>query len=248
MSRILFLLFIPFVPTLLFAQVINIESKRFFKDTNGFVGKIDINYNVNKNVQQVIVFGTSIRTQYRKDRHRLLAIGDLSFVKAGLNDFVNSGYQHLRYNYKILKLVTLESYAQAQYNNVLLLDRRYLAGAGPRFRVLKQKHLRLYAAGTYMYEFQSQNRDSVHQFNHRLSNYISLNFDLGNLDFSSTTYFQPKLTDWSNYRVANETSAIININVHFSFKTGVNLLYDNAQPLGIPAFTYILRNGLSLNF
>jgi hypothetical protein len=118
-------------------QVINIENRRFLNDTNGFAGKMDFTYNVTSNIQQVIVAGMNIHAQYRHDRSRVLAISDISFIKAGVADFANAGYQHLRYNYRLMPRVTAEVFVQAQYNRVLLLDRRYLAGAGPRFRIIK---------------------------------------------------------------------------------------------------------------
>ncbi len=230
------------------AQVINIENRRFLNDTNGFIGKVDLNFNVNQNVQQVMAFGTNIHAQYVKNKQRLLAIGDLLFIKAGGKDFVNAGYQHLRYNYKLLNRLTWEAFVQAQYNKVLLLDRRYLAGTGPRFKIIKRETVRLYAATLYMYEYQSQNNDSVAGYHHRLSAYFTFTFNWDKLDFTTTTFFQPSLSDAANYRIANDTSLELIITHHLNFKAGFNLLYDTRQPIGIPALTYALRNGLSFKF
>jgi hypothetical protein len=226
------------------AQVINIEGKRFLNDTNGFVGKTELNYNVTQNVQKFSVLGVNIHAQYKHQKHRFLAISDLAFIKSGNQDYTNSGYQHLRYNYKIAKLITVEAFIQAQYNRVLKLDRRYLAGVGPRFRLIKSPHFKLYAAGIYMYEYQSQNMDSIHQFNHRGSVYLSLNFDYQKVDFVNTFFYQPNLSKFNNFRIANDASLEIELSKKFDFKTGLNLLYDTRQPFGVPALTYILKNGI----
>lgn len=230
------------------AQIINIEGKRFLKDSNGFIGRADVNFNINQNKQQVLYFGSNVHIQYKKNKYRILAITDFSFIKAGKTDFVNSGYQHFRYNYKIAKLITWEVFAQAQYNRVLLLDRRYLTGTGPRVRLIKKQHLKLYAAALYMFEYQSQNNDSIHAYNHRISSYFTLAFDFNKLDFTSTTFYQPKVGDGNNYRIANDSSFDLAITKHFNFKAGFNLLYDTRQPIGIPALTYTLKNGLSYTF
>lgn len=230
------------------AQVINIEGKRFLKDSNGFIGRADVNFNINQNTQQVLYFGTNIHMQYRKNKYRLLTITDFSFIKAGRQDFVNAGYQHIRYNYKLTKLITWEVFTQAQYNRILLLDRRYLAGTGPRFRVLKKEKVKVYAAALYMYEYQSQNNDSIHAFNNRVSAYVTLSIGFNKIDFTSTTFYQPKLGDLNNYRIANDSSLDVAITKRFNFKTGFNLLYDTRQPIGIPALTYALKNGLSYRF
>jgi hypothetical protein len=232
----------------LFSQIINIESKRFLKDTNGFVGTINANFNINQNTQQVLTAGLNQHVQYKYNRNRILAISDINFIKAGEKDFVNAGYQHLRYNYKLNNFLTWETFVQAQYNKVLLLDRRYLAGTGPRFKIIKKENIKVYTACLYMYEYQSQNNDSAEHYNNRLSAYVTLSLGLGKLEFTSTTFFQPNMADVADHRVANDSSLDLPINKNLNFKVGFNLLYDTRQPIGIPEMTYILRNGLSYKF
>lgn len=230
------------------AQVINVEGKRFIKDTNGFVGRLDLLYNVTQNVQRVTVISSNIHAQYKKNAHRLLAISDFAFIKAGSNDFVNSGYGHLRYNGRLNKWLTIESFVQAQYNRALLLDRRFLAGAGPRLKLLKKTHIKLYAASLYMYEFQSQNNDSLYAFNNRVSSYLSITLDFSKIDFSGTVYYQPNVVNINDYRLAGDLSFELEITRRLNYRTSFNFLFDTRQPIRIPAFTYILRNGLSFKF
>ncbi|MCA0429604.1 MAG: DUF481 domain-containing protein [Bacteroidetes bacterium] len=242
------ILFLLVFATLTQAQVVNIEGKRFLKDTNGFVGRADFNFNINQNVQQVLILGLNVHAQYVHNRNRILAISDLSFFKAGKQDFVNSGFQHLRYNYKIANRLTMEAFVQAQYNLALQLNQRNLAGAGPRIKIWKKPKFKMYAACLYMYEFQVQNNDSIREFNNRISAYASFNIDFKKLDFVSTTYFQPNLADFNDYRIASDNVLEIIITNRFNFKTGINLLFDTQQPLRVPNLTYIYRNGLSFKF
>ena len=243
-----FILFILFFSTLTQAQVVNIEGKRFLKDTNGFVGRTDFNFNINQNVQQVLILGLNIHAQYVHNKNRILAISDLSFFKAGKQDFVNSGFQHLRYNYKIANRFTCEAFLQKQYNLALQLNNRNLAGTGPRIKIWKKPKFKMYAACLYMYEFQVQNNDSIREFNNRISAYVSFNIDLKKIDFVSTTYYQPNLADFNDYRIASDNVLEIIITNRFNFRTGINLLLDTQQPLRVPNLTYIYRNGLSFKF
>lgn len=230
------------------AQVINIESKRFIKDTNGFVGSAHLNFAINQNVQQVMSLGINIHAQYLHNKHRILAISDLLFIKAGDKNFVNAGYQHLRYNYKIANRLTIEAFVQAQYNLALLLNRRYLSGVGPRFKIIKRQNVKLYAGSLYMYEFQSQNNDSMQEYNHRVSSYFTLNVAFKSIDFVTTTYFQPNINEFEDYRLANDSSFELQINKSLNFRAGINLLYDTRQPKGIPALSYIFKNGITFKF
>jgi len=248
MKSLFYLILILFFHCKLTSQVINIESKRFLKDTNGFIGKADLNFNINQNINRVLYLGINIHSQYVHNQHRILAIGDLAFINAGTRDFVNSGYQHFRYNYKISRLLTWEAFVQAQYNRILLLDRRYLVGSGPRIKLIKKENFRVYTAALYMYEYQSQNNDSIEKYNNRISTYLTMSLGFKKVEFTSTTFYQPNLSNFTDYRIANDSSFEILITNHFNFKIGLNLLYDTKQPIGIPDLTYILKNGLSYKF
>lgn len=231
------------------AQVINIEGKRFLNDTNGWVGNADFSFAAIQNTQQVLSFSNALRIQYQKDRSRFILLNDINFIKAGKTDFVNAGYQHFRYNYKVRKLLTMEAFTQTQYNPVLRLDFRYLLGAGPRLRLLKRKEARIYAAALYMYEYDDVVGDPVNIHEHRISSYLTFTLHLlKNCELISTTFYQPKLGEPGDYRIANDSSLEIHINKHLNFKSTFNLLYDTRQPEGIPELVYNFRNGLSVKF
>ncbi|HNF30657.1 MAG TPA: DUF481 domain-containing protein [Chitinophagaceae bacterium] len=238
-----------FLATPSFAQVINIENKRFLNDTNGWVGNIDFNFNVYNNTQQVLQFSNAARVQYQKNRSRFILLNDLNFIKAGNTDFANAGYQHFRYNYKVSKWLTMEAFTQTQYNPVLKLDFRYLLGAGPRLKLLKKENARIYLAALYMYEYDDIVDNAVNLYEHRLSSYLTFSFALfKTLDLTSTTFYQPNIENTSDYRIANDSGLEIHINKHLNFKSTFNMLYDTKQPIGIPDLVYSFKNGLSIKF
>jgi hypothetical protein len=231
------------------AQVINIENKRFLNDTNGWVGVADFTFNILQNTQQVISFSNSFRVQYQKNRSRIIFLNDLNFIKAGPTNFVNSGYQHIRYNFKVSKHLTFEAFTQTQYNPILRLNFRYLAGLGPRLKIVKTERARIYMAVLYMYEYDDITNEIQKLYEHRLSSYITLSFNLfKNADITSTTFYQPNLENMNDYRIANDTGIEIFISKHLNYKTSFNLLYDTKQPDGIPNLVYSLKNGISIKF
>ncbi|MBK8369053.1 MAG: DUF481 domain-containing protein [Bacteroidetes bacterium] len=231
------------------AQVINIEGKRFMNDTNGWVGNTDFNFNVFNNTQQVLQFSNTLRVQYQKNRSRFILLNDLNFIKAGNTDFANAGYQHFRYNYKVSKWITMEAFTQTQYNPVLKLDFRYLIGAGPRLKLLKKEHAKIYVAALYMYEYDDIVADPINLYEHRMSSYLTCTFSiLKNVEFTSTTFYQPNIENTPDYRIANDSGLEIHINKHLNFKSSFNMLYDTYQPVGIPDLVYSFRNGLSVKF
>ncbi len=64
--------------------------------------------------------------QYRKGASALILLNDLSLMTVDDDDLVNSGFQHLRYNYTVKdsSFFTLEAFMQHQYNTIKLMERR----------------------------------------------------------------------------------------------------------------------------
>jgi hypothetical protein len=245
------LLFIGFLLNLnhAYSQVINIESKRFLNDTDGWVGNSDFVLSIVKNTQQIISFSNTTRIQYQENKHKFLFLNDIGFVKAGNINFVNAGYQHLRYNIKLQNRITMEAFVQTQYNPILKLDFRFLYGVGPRFKLIKQKNIRIYAAGLFMYEHDIIKNEPLPQQASRASLYISSTFiSKQNFELTSTSFYQPKIGEASDFRFANDTSLEFLINKHINFKTSINILYDTKQPIGVPDLVYTIRNGLTFKF
>lgn len=231
------------------AQIINIENKRFLNDTNGWVGNADFSLAMVQNTQKFMSFSNTVRVQYQKNRSRFLLLNDINFVKAGNEDFINAGYQHFRYSYKINKLLTSEAFTQTQYNPVLKLNFRYLIGAGPRIKLLKKEKARIYFATLYMFEYDDVTYEEVKLKEHRLSSYLTFTIDLSKqIELISTCFYQPNLQNWQDYRIANDSQLQISINKHLAFKSGFNLLYDTAQPFEIPNLVYSFKNTLSIKF
>jgi len=166
------IIFVLLVSVSVKAQVINIEGKRFMNDTNGWVGNADFNFNVFNNTQQVLQFSNTVRVQYQKNRSRFILLNDLNFIKAGNTDFANAGYQHFRYNYKVSKWITMEAFTQTQYNPILKLDFRYLIGAGPRLKLLKKEHAKIYVAALYMYEYDDIVADPINLYETRFGVFL----------------------------------------------------------------------------
>lgn len=233
----------------LHAQVINIETKRFLNDSNGWVGNSDFTANITQNQAQIISLSNSTRIQYRYNFIRILLLNDYNFVKAGNTDFVNAGYQHLRFSVKLSKPLTWESFAQTQTNPVLRLDFRFLTGTGLRVRCIKTENFRWYTACLYMYEYDDIKNDPISVYEHRLSAYTTFSLSLfKHLELTSTTFYQPKIGEGSDYRIANDSSLRIEINKHLNYLCGFNYLFDSRQPTGVPNEIFSLRNGLGLRF
>ncbi|MFH0866166.1 MAG: DUF481 domain-containing protein [Bacteroidota bacterium] len=249
MRKILIAFIFFLFPAIAFSQVLNIEEERIKTDTTGWAGDAVVSFQLLKSDDQLVDLGTRLHLQYKTKRSLYLMLSDYSFVKAGADEYANSGFQHLRYNYKIKDWYTWEAFTQAQFNKVLSLKFRGLMGTGPRFKVIKTKSFRLYFAWLYMFEYEEIEQNSEINRNHRISSYVSFSWKLNDvLSLVNTTYYQPMINNFSDFRISAQTDLKIKISGKFSFSLGYNHYYDTDPPEGVVNTIYSLDNKLSFEF
>ncbi|GAB1405609.1 MAG: DUF481 domain-containing protein [Lentimicrobiaceae bacterium] len=237
------------------AQVLNIERERLKTDTAGLAGSVKVNVNVIKNVKKLTETGFFSHLQYKKNRSLFLLLLDYNLIKSGKDDFSNNGMSHLRYNYKITPVVSAEAFGQAQFNKVLGINYRSLAGAGPRFKILGKPGFRLYAGVAWMLEHEEpvKKEDALFQNStetlHRLSSYVSFTIKpVDNLLITNTTYFQPRPDKFNDYRISTDLSAFFKVTKIISFTFSYSYLFDKVPFEGVPAQVYAIKNGLIVDF
>lgn len=233
-----------------YAQIINVESLRKVTDTSGWSGNASLDFSLTKNAQTLIRFGNNIHVQYKMNKHLVLFINNLSFERSAGEDFVNQGSQHLRYNYKLSDYMVWEAFIQSQHNSIAKINFRGLAGTGPRLKILGKDKYRLYLGTLVMYEHEELNeKPLVINRDFRSSIYTSFSLYLtDDITFVSTSYYQPLLTDFSDYRFATENSLVIGIVNRLSLKTTYTLTYDEVPASEVPHTFYKLSTGLLYAF
>jgi putative salt-induced outer membrane protein YdiY len=83
----------------------------------------------------------------------------------------------------------------------------------------------------------------------RGSSYISFSlYPTDNLTLISTTYYQPKLVDFSDYRISSQSSLLVNLFTSFALKTTYTFIYDDKPAIGIPSSQYSFTTGVSYSF
>jgi hypothetical protein len=245
-----FLIFLITASLHLNAQLVNVEKSR--KEAKpGFQGHIDLNLALNQNTRQIFETGTSAHVQYHRDRHTVLILNTINFMRVEGDDLINNGFQHLRYNYTLGGgFTTAEIFTQHQYNSIRLLNRRFLLGLGPRFRIFENDDLGIYIAPLVMLEQEKLNdEDKTKTDKFKGDLYVSTTYALDErIDFSHTTYYQPDFARFNEFRVASDTSLELKFNESFSFIVTYSLAFDSHPPQDIPRLFYTLRNGIKYNF
>ncbi|MBI3512362.1 MAG: DUF481 domain-containing protein [Bacteroidetes bacterium] len=233
------------------AQVLNVESMRFYNDSNGWIGRVNLGFSARQNVNSIYAFDNTIHVQYKKGRSRIIFLNDLDFTKANGENFENTGFQHVRYNYRLGDSTRwiAESFIQSQYNKPMKINFRGVTGAGIRFQLLAKKSIHLYVASLYMFEHEIDEGGKIYDDN-RISSYFTFSVNLSDkAEVNNTIYYQPAFINFrTDYRISESLTCIFDISKHLGISSNFEMAYDTKQPPGIPNLYWNLESGLSFRF
>lgn len=236
------------------AQIVNIESQRriFDTDTTEWFGSVDMGFNFTENGSQIFTVTGNAHLEYLHQKSLWISLTNYQVVSANGEAFVNDGFQHLRYNRPLSKRITAEIFGQVQYNEKLKIRVRGLAGIGPRFQLLSLDKGLFFIGTQYMYQYEEIANTSIIHRDHRLSCYLSVNYQFSpTVKVVNTSYYQPLLTDFSITRISSQTSFLLQISSHLAFRSTFSISLDNRlseDAQDVPLATYSFRNGLKWTF
>lgn len=248
--KLLFTLAIFSISILSHAQILNAESLRKVTDTSGFSGSVSLGFSLKRDVNDYFAFSSSTHLQYKMHNHLVLLKNDIELKSIGDNKFENAGITHFRYNYRFHPRIAWEIFAQAQYNKVAKIDFRGLVGSGPRFKLTNSEKYKIYLGTHIMYEHEELSDGLTPiQRDFRSTSYLSFSlYPTKTLSLISTTYYQPKLKNFGDYRVSNQSSLLIDLFKNFAFQTTYTFIYDETPAVGIPNSQYNLESGFVYSF
>lgn len=245
----LLLLFIclPFITD---GQIVNIEDRRsIFKDTIGWFENLDLGFNLVKNDERVLDLNGAFQIEVLQKNRIFLSLTKFHLIRAGDKQFVNQGFQHLRFTRLVSSHFSVETFGQIQYNEQIFIKLRGLLGMGPRIKLYHNKNKKLHLGVAYMYEYEEESGNfRIHRSN-RLSSYLSIGFRFNKIvHLASTTYFQPNFEAISDYRMSSQTSLRFLVFKNLHFRTAFSYTYDTRVSEGAPATVYNLSQGISYAF
>lgn len=233
-------------------QIVNIEDLRIqtTNDSTRWYGTLRAAFNYTKVQQTVYQWQADSRIQYKRQRHIGLLLLNYNLLKAGNNDFLNSAFAHLRYNYNLTDSWVWEVYGQMQTNRLILIRNRNLVGTGLRKRLLlsADKRSRLYLGASWMWE-RNEFLEEPRQLSwNRLSTYISVSLRPpdSKIAFVATNYWQPVVGLIKNYRFLSDWALVMPIHRKLNFTLNFTFTREIGLPEGAPVETVNWRNGLLL--
>ncbi len=236
------------------AQIVNVESMRGATgDSVGTHGIVDGQFYLGgaQNVLMRLYGSANVRKTVGNETY--FGIVSSSWATRIGGDqllFERNGFLHGRYNLELSPLLTLEAFFQWQSDKPLRIDQRYNAGVGPRIRAFKAKKWEVYVSPLVMVEFDLEDVTGKHSSDVRLSTYVSSNTTIGKIRWNTVAYFQPSLTNLSDFRMVANTRLSSPITPRLNAVVSGFVNYDAfpAGVVGVPQFTFGTTTGLGYRF
>jgi hypothetical protein len=245
------------------AQILNIEKSVLDRDTTKkFLGNINGNllmYNRSAAADDPVeFFGFDLRSSiaYFPGKHRISSITRIDYLKINNAPFLNTGYQHFRFDFRKDRKVHPEAFAQFQYDNFRGLDPRLLMGTGMRHRLYRDENFTLVFSVGIMYESEKwihPKTEEVIQVNFwKSTNYLVFRIKISEwADFNSIQYFQTAF-DPAIEAFRNRYSTDVNLNTKLTSRlqwtTSFTLSFENRPIVPIVRTIYRFSNGITYKF
>lgn len=170
---------------------------------------------------------------------RVLMTGSARYSEAGEKTVVSQSYLHMRWTGMWHPRLGTDAFLQHQYDRFFRLQRRSLAGAGVRVDIVHEPAFLLWGGSAYMLEYERINvqpgaPDAPETLSHRWTNYLTGRLAISDtFSMQSTTYFQPRLDDFSDYRILESLEAQAKVTDLLGFGLSMTVLHDSAPPTGV---------------
>lgn len=229
------------------AQIVNVENLRHDIDSLGWSGHARLDIELEKNnTSRILNFTNQLRIQYRNEKNLWFLIHDMSFKEINTNEITNNSTQHLRYSRTLSSKFSYEAFLQSQTDKISEIKLRALVGNGVRYNLYASKKYKFFLGVTLMYEHENSVDDIENVHNDiRNSNYFSLKVQPNsNISLVSSNYFQPLVTQFSDYRILSESSILFKIFKKLKFITTFYYIYDSFPVTNVVKEQFKLTSGL----
>lgn len=235
------------------AQIIAIRNS-FSPDTMGWQGQVKINFLNTKNTQQIFNIKGEAQFQHRAGLNKWFIVAASNQILLSSEESpnqINNGFSHVRYSYLVSDKWEWEGFVQAQYDQVLKIAFRGLAGAGFKHNLIREDKNQLSYNIDLMWEYEQEAENGIYHSDPRLSTFISFSRQFTNrLKGNLNAYYQPRLDKWNDYRISGSMSLEASVISHLNWELQVNVINDTypVQTADIPKLTYNILNGLVYRF
>ncbi len=237
------------------AAQVNIEALRRDNPPLGTTGSIGTDLSVRTGNVDFVAVDLRARVDRVTESHADLLVGNggIGFLRS--SRFSSSGLVHFRRTYTTLGgPLAPEAYGQFNYDRAQLLTSRFVGGAGARTSFAQGAWGQFGAGSGVMLEFERLDlpEEALHADQTlalRWSSFLTLRINpTETLVISSTTYMQPDLQAFGDYRTLENLRISTSITSTLALTISFDMRYDSRPPDGIEGLDTSLRTGITYTY
>ncbi|MCB9675287.1 MAG: DUF481 domain-containing protein [Alphaproteobacteria bacterium] len=233
------------------ATIVNVLTPSVGVLEDGWHGSVKAGITVLDGNEKRIGADLASGLQYKRSTH-LVALKASGDVARAFGDKVSQrAFANLRHRWLFADPVSTVEFVQIDHNAFRGLAMRDLAGAGLDFRLFRaewtEAHLGLTVMGEYQLHSEGFEDDDA-GLHARMSDYFTVAVKTETVVLASTTFVQPRLDRWSNWRFLEEVSMTIDISEHLDWNVLFRVERDSSPPTGVEPVDLALKSGLVVGF
>lgn len=245
------------------AQIINIDKT----DTSDYIkkaiwnGNIALGLEVDKQRTTLADASNFVDISLQKYKELFVFSASNRFTYAGNEDFLNTGYVHLRWRHNYKETFHPETYSQYQWDAERGMIHRFVTGINLRYNFWHRHNWQMALATGIMYENElwdyravDSNKippNPVQQQSSKFKSNSYLKWE-GKLSpvssISVIIFYQAPFNDFFTPRISTSIQFNVDISKHFSLNISYSGLYDDKPVVPIFKFYYAFSNNLLYKF
>lgn len=235
--------------------IVNIESMRMGEPPQGYSGAISLSGDGESGNTDKFSANAGARLEWHGGIITNFAIFRYAYAEtSGVQD-TDKIFFHARHILQVSAKTAYEGFIQAERNKFARLSFRGLIGGGARLTLRKKpgvKSLHLGLGGFFSretLESEAGTTDNGSQNTWRLNTYLSyLQHINDQVNALSTTYYQPAIDDFSDFRVLEEASLRVKMTDTLSLNLSLDLTHDSKPPQNVNKTDTIYSTGIEYSF
>ena len=247
-------LFILLISPLSTMAIVNMDGLHFDQKENTSSAALDITASGSSGNQNSTK--TSLNGQYNWIKNKVIHLAIVGYQYGENNNIsnVNKAFIHYRYIYQMNETLDLEFFGQLEKNEFTRISYRGLVGSGVRYSIAKtNKHRGFLGLGGFYSSEKTEvteglTDDGVENFVRANLYFLSKYQISSTLNFSNVIYYQPRLSDFSDYRALLESKLDFKIAKNLSLRLSLDVEHDSQPSQTIKSTDVSYMTGLAFKF
>ena len=172
-------------------------------------------------------------------RHLMFVKGQGDYAEYSGKPSIAKAFGHARYNFRVLPVLFLEAFVQIEENQFQRLALRQVDGLGARVGIVQRSDVQLFYGTAWMLDYEKLSDTDAplgtilgpHWFAQRWNSYLAVGWKLNErARLTDAFYIQPRVNGFSDFRLLNDASFVMDIDKRFSAKVDCQVHYNSTPP------------------